>query len=140
MIEFCYFPPTGAPQYLFDEVLELAFALTNRGIVDLAPKSHRWIDLAFSDDFGETKSRSLRFGFASQVPGRLGLMGFGGPGVYSTAVVATSENAEATSPHRLHWLWDGTPCKGLSAIWDVRRMRLSDILNSLRPQQNPATS
>lgn len=118
VIEFSYFPLRGRPGYLFDEVLDLARALTERGraaTFDLGPKSHRWIDLAFSDDFGVLEP--LRFGFASPTPARLPLMGFGHPGLYDALVVATPENAEASRPRRPNWYWDGTPRVGLSALW-----------------------
>jgi hypothetical protein len=121
MIEFCYFPPAGDPQYLFDEVLDLARALTGRASFDLGPKSHRWIDLAYSDDFGPP-AEPLRFGFEAAEPARLRWMGFGRPGHYHAAVLATAENAEATSLKRLDWLWNGTPQEGLSAIWATDRV------------------
>lgn len=121
MIEFCYFPAAGDPQYLFDEVLDLARALTGRARFDLGPKSHRWIDLAYSDDFGPPPE-PLRFGFEAAEPARLRSMGFGTPGHYHAAVLARAENAEATSSLRLNWLWNGTPQRGLSAIWVTDRV------------------
>lgn len=124
MVEFCYFPKASKPQYLFDEVLDLARALTGHASFDLGPKSHRWIDLAFSDDFEASTPPPLRFGFASSVlePARLREMGFGNPGHYHSVVVASSENAEATSPQRLNWVWSGIPCEGLSAVWVTDRV------------------
>jgi hypothetical protein len=60
---------------LANEVLDLKLALSGRSTFDIPPKSHRWVDLIYAEEFeGKVK---LRPGFARGWPARLPLMGFG---------------------------------------------------------------
>jgi hypothetical protein len=100
-----FYPLQGAPSALVDEVLEFCVALQNRSVFDLAPGAHRWVDVAYADDFGQAVN--LRFGFAGMTPLRLSLLGFGKSGSYSFRIIATADNASATKK-RICWYWDGS--------------------------------
>lgn len=103
--ELTFFPVSGSPSMLVDEVLEFHLALSDRSMFDLAPGAHRWVDIAYADDFG--RPVELRFGFAAAPPARLSLLGFGGTGRYSFALLATADNAGAET-RRIDWHWDGS--------------------------------
>jgi hypothetical protein len=94
---------TGRTILFSEEVIDLVMALSDRTVFDLAPGAFRFVDVFYSESFGERTS--FRFAFPVQ-PIRLGLLGMG-IGDYSMVVVTTGSSL-SSSQHRIDWTWDGS--------------------------------
>jgi hypothetical protein len=101
--EISFSPAGGGKTVHFgEEVVDLVLALAGRTEFALGPKSFRFVDLFYAEQFDD--EISPRFALAI-TPLRFALLGLR-DGTYSMLIMATASDVSAVR-YRVDWTWDG---------------------------------